>query len=113
MRVFRVHYPPSLVGRVIYIDVRRIFVDRYGGSVAQSCHYVQNVFSCFCHKTLMLQFSLLLNQVGVDNIVIYTCQVNDWHPNVLAPKRMVVVSNQMVLPINSNHPMVVIINGYV
>ena len=98
--MFVVHSPPPLADWVLFIAFGRFSMDGSIGRVAQSCRPIQKFFDHFHHKILLLQPLLLLNQAVVGNVGIHSYQIkymeHDWHPNAPAPKRMTVISNQLV-----------------
>ena len=95
-----VHSHPSLADRVLCIDTSRILMGGSSGILYQNCRSVQKFVKYCHHKTLLFQFLLLLNQVGVDNVGLYPHQVknmeHNWHTCTPAQKIMVAVSNQLV-----------------
>ena len=75
-------------------------MDRYGGRVAQSYQYFQNVVDHFHHEILLFQPILLLNQDVVGKVGIRLYQIkfmeNDWHKNVPEPNRIELLINKLV-----------------
>ena len=114
--MFVVHPPPPLVDRFLLFYFGRFYMYGSGGRVSQNWQYFQT-FVEHCHyKIFLLQPLLILNQAVVGNLVIHPyqikCMEHGWHQNTPAPKIMMAIINQQVLPIKYKNPLVVIIYGY-